>query len=158
MKKIMYTRAEDGGVSIVVPAPKEDIERVLGPISDEQYTRHVWGRSVPSDAINPRYVESIPTNREFRNAWCDVTLEPNVDICLTKAKEIQLAKLRECRNKKLADTDVEFMVKLEKGEDLTIIKQKKQALRDATEPLKNLVVTGYNDPVVLARIKTLGTL
>lgn len=160
MKKIMYTRVEDGGLSIVVPAAKEDIEKVLGPLTQEQYEQHVWERSVPSDAINPRLIDEggIPDTREFRDAWCDATAPATVDISLVKAKDIQLAKMRAERNKKLEATDVEFMVAFEKGEDQTAIKQKKQSLRDATNPLKALSVSGYNDPQVLEQIRTLGTL
>lgn len=160
MKKIMYTRADDGGLSVVIPAPKADIEKVLGSLTQEQYENHVWERSVPSDAINPRYVDAdgLPADREFRNAWCDATPEAKVDIDLKKAKDLQLAKLRLTRNAKLEAADVEFMTKLEKGEDLTAIKDKKQNLRDATEPLKALSVDGYNTKEVLDQIRTLGTL
>lgn len=160
MKKIMFTRADDGGLSVVIPAPKAGIEKVLGPLTQEQYENHVWDRSVPHNAINPRYVdeEGIPSTREFRNAWCDVTPEAKVDIDLVKAKDLQLNKMREERKPKLAASDTEFMLALEKGEDLTAIKAKKKKLRECTDPLKALSVSGYNDPQVLAQIKLLGTL
>lgn len=160
MKKIMYTRVDDGGLSVVVPADKAAIEKVLGPLTQEQYEAHVWERSVPANAINPRYVDEggIPSTREFRNAWCDATPEAKVDISLVKAKDLQLNKMREERKLKLAASDTEFMVALEKGDDLTAIKAKKKKLRDATEPLKALSVSGYNDPQVLSQIKELGTL
>lgn len=160
MLKIMYTRPDDNGLSIIIPADKEDIEKVLGPLTEEQYRQHVWERSVPSWAINPRYVDEdgLPADREFRNAWCDATPDAKVDIDLKKAKDLQLTKLRDVRNAKLAAADIEFMTKLEKGDDLADIKKKKQKLRDATEPLKALVVDGYNDKEVLAQIKSLGTL
>ena len=160
MKKIMYTRAEDNGLSIIIPADKADLEKVLGPLTEEQYDQHVWERSVPPNAINPRYVDEdgLPANREFRNAWCDATPDAKVDIDLKKAKDLQLTKLRSTRNEKLTQADVEFMTKLEKGEDLTAIKAKKQKLRDATEPLKALSVEGYNTKEVLDQIRTLGTL
>jgi len=159
MKKIMYTRADDGGLSVVIPAPKADIEKVLGSLTQEQYENHVWERSVPPNAINPRYVDidGLPSTREFRNAWCDVTPEAKVDIDLVKAKDLQLNKMREERKPKLEASDTEFLLALEKGEDLTAIKAKKK-LRDTTDPLKALSVSGYNDPQVLAQIKLLGTL
>lgn len=160
MKKIMYTRVEDGGLSIVIPAEKSDIEKVLGPLTQEQYEQHVWQRSVPDTAVKPRHIDEggIPATRDFRNAWCDVTDPATVDICHIKAKEVQLAKMRAERNAKLDLADKEFMAKFEKGEDTTEIKKKKQDLRDATNPLKALSVSGYNDPLVLEQIKTLGTL
>jgi hypothetical protein len=66
--------------------------------------------------------------------------------------------MREERKPKLEASDTEFLLALEKGEDLTAIKAKKKKLRDTTDPLKALSVSGYNDPQVLAQIKLLGTL
>jgi hypothetical protein len=158
--KIMYTRPEDGGVSIVVAAPKEAIEKVLGPLTQEQYEAHVIERSIPEGAINVRAIEDdgIPVDREFRNAWVDVTPEAKVDIDLVKAKELKLAELRRARDVELAKLDKQFMIALERGEDLGAIKARKQELRDATDPLKALHVEGVNDDSVIARIKELAVL
>lgn len=158
--KIMYTRLEDGGLSIVVPATKEAVEKVLGTLTDLEYKAHVWERSVPEGAINARYVvdEGIPSDREFRNAWCDTSPEAVVDIDLSKAKDLKLTELRAVRNTKLDKLDKEFMAALEKGEDLEGIKVKKQILRDFTEELKALPVEGVNDPEVLDMIRYLVTI
>lgn len=51
MLRYSYTRP-DGGVSVVCAAPKEHIERVLGPLTDAQYVAHVKERSIPADATN----------------------------------------------------------------------------------------------------------
>jgi hypothetical protein len=158
--KIIYTRPDDGGLSVVIAAPKADIEKVLGPISQEHYENLVWLQSVPAGAINARVVSDsdIPANREFRNAWADVSESTTVDVDLAKAKEIKLAALRQLRNERLDALDKDFILALEKGEDLSNIKTKKQALRDATEPLKGLQVSGFNDEDVLQQIRTLGEL
>jgi hypothetical protein len=69
--KYAYTRP-DGGVSIVHAAPKEHIERVLGPLTDEAYEAHVVERSIPADATNVTKLPddwTPPDDRTFRDAW-----------------------------------------------------------------------------------------
>ena len=158
--KVMYTRPEDLGVSIVTAAPKADIEKVLGPLTPERYEAHVMERSVPADAINPRRItdDAIPADREFRNAWVDVTAAAKVDIDLIKAKDLKLVELRAARDAELAELDKGFMIALERGEDLEAIKARKQELRDVTEPLKNLQVSGVNNKATLNQIKALAIL
>lgn len=160
MKKIVYTRPDDGGLSVVSPLSKEAVERVVGPMTQEEYIKHVWDVSVPKDAVNPRYVEegSIPSNREFRNAWADISKDDKVNIDVAKAKEVKLAELRHVRNLELEKLDKEFLVALEIGDALGPIKLRKQALRDSTEPLKALEVSGIDDEVVLDQIRVLGRL
>ena len=162
MKKILYTRP-DGGVSIVVPTPKKDLERVLGSLTDIEYEDHVRQRSIPIDAINVRDIDDsdLPSDREFRNAWVDVTPESTIDLDCTKAKDIQLGKLRRERDAELEKLDKEFMIALERADNdkIAAIKLKKQNLRDATNPLKALDTNGkINDTVTLDRIRTLGSL
>lgn len=134
MKKIVFTRPEDGGVSIIVPAPKKDLERVLGPLTEEQYKAHVIERSIPRNAIKVREIDDqdLPNDRYFRNAWTDEFDTPTIDIHPEKAKEIKLNVFRELRKPLLESLDVEFVRALEKGEDTTAISAKKQALRDVT--------------------------
>lgn len=158
--KVMYTRPEDRGLSIVTAAPKADIEKVLGPLTQEQYEAHVMERSVPDGAINVKRItdENLPSTREFRDAWVDVTDDNNVNIDLAKAKEVKLAEVRAKRNAELEKLDKEFLVALEIGDALGPIKLRKQALRDSTEPLKALEVSGIDDEVVLDQIRVLGRL
>lgn len=70
--KIVYTR-EDGGLTVVTAAPKVHIMRDLGleEMTDTQYQDFVWEKSVPSDAIDPRWIEDnlIPGDRTKRNGW-----------------------------------------------------------------------------------------
>lgn len=158
--KIMYTRPDDGGVSIVVALPKEDIERVLGPLTQDEYEQHVIERSIPSDAINVKTIsdDDIPADREFRNAWVDATEDTKINIDLARAKELKLQELREKRDVLLQKTDTAFLIALEEQKDLTEIKAEKERLRDITNPLKNLAVSGVDDEAVLAKIKELSTL
>lgn len=152
----------DGGISILSVSSKEDIERILGPISDEEYTKHVLEKSVPKGAINPRVIDDngIPESREFRDAWSDVTPEAVIDIDLSKAKDIQLKKLRDERDKELLKTDTDYLAAVANDDAVSFssIKEKKKKLRDATEALKNLQVSGHNDKDVLKKIRDLGAL
>ena len=163
MQKIIYTRADDGGVSIINPSPKERLERVLGTLTEAQYEEHVWTRSVPDDAIDPRYIDDldIPPSREFRNAWCDVTSDPSIDISCSLAKEIQLEKLRLARQEEFVKLG--FGVKFHKEIEDAILspatRKELQRLRDITNPLKELDVSGkINCKETLALIRSLGTL
>ena len=146
MKKIAYTRA-DGGVSIVYPVAKEQIEKVLGPLTEEQYEAHVRERSIPSDALNVHDFndESFLADREFRDAW--VSDGKTISHDLEKARDIQLKRIRLAREPKLEALDKEFMLAVEKGDDSkrNEAAAAKQALRDITEPLKALVPTSIED-------------
>ncbi len=162
MKRFIYTRLDDGGLSVVTPLPKEYIEELLGPMSEEAYEAHVLEQSIPDGVTSWRFIEDtdIPASREFRNAWADITLDPTVDIDAAKARDLKLAELRDERNKVLASTDVDFMKALESGDQTSLnsIKEKRQALRDATDPLKNLDISGAADEALLSEIKSLAIL
>lgn len=157
----MYTR-HDGGLSIVIPVPKEAVERLLGSLTDEAYEAHVFSKSVPEDAIEPRYIDDadIPADREFRNAWADISTEAKVDIHHGEAKKIALEKLRLARKEKFIELG--FPYHLDESVEAYIVPEatraKLKALREATDPLKNLKVSGHSDPEVLEKIKELGTL
>jgi hypothetical protein len=156
MKKILFKNKENG-VSIVIPATKSKIEEVLGPLTNEEYEAHVVKRSIP-DGTPYRFLEDtdIPLDREFRDAWCDMTELSRIDIDCEKARDISLSSLRSKRNAMLDDLDKIFMKKLEQGADLAEIKTQKQNLRDITIPLKELSVAGkINDDLLLAEIKRL---
>lgn len=116
MKRIIYTRPEDGGLSIVIPA-----------ISMEE----VW-KCIPADAINPVEVDTaiIPSDRAFRNAW-----EHGVDkvqVNMEKAKAIHLNSIRAARNAKLSALDIETMKAVGKGDAAAMseVEAAKQMLRD----------------------------
>lgn len=159
MKKILYTRP-DGGISIVIPAPIEHLRRTRPKMTVEEYEARVRERSIPADAINVRDISDadLPSSREFRDAWCDITPESKIDIDCTKAKEIAIAQLRERRNAKLEATDKLYMQALEANDTtkLNELKTVRQQLRDATEPLKALDTLGkVNDETLLTQIRQL---
>ncbi len=142
--RVLYSRA-DGGVSVVNAACKSDIEKVLGPLSDDEYAKHVWECSVPKDAVN---AVELPDDyqlpeREFRNAWKQNDTEVTHD--LEKARAIQLDKIRIAREPALAALDKEFMQCLEKNIPIDDVSKKKQALRDITEHLKSMDLFSIND-------------
>lgn len=162
MKKIIYTN-EDGSVSIVIPAPKADIEKVLGPLDEEAYKNFVIQKSIPQTASNVREIdeEDIPPTREFRQAWCDVSEASHIDIDCQKAKDIVLCKLR--TERQALFEELGFPTKLNSELEGAIIgketRDKLKVLREATEPLKQLDCEGViNDDTVLEKIKKLGVL
>jgi len=146
MKKIAYTRA-DGGVSIVCPLPKSEVEVVLGAMTDSEHDEHVWATSVPVNAVDAVYIENaaIPADREFRAAF--KLNGKSIAFDLVKAKELQLEKIRQARAPKLLALDTDFMLALENGDEAKKLEvvSAKQALRDITEPLKALVPTSIED-------------
>lgn len=148
MQKIMYTRANDGGVSILTPTAKENIERDLGvSLSDIEY-ENIIRSSIPADALTPVDIEEdiIPKEEEmFYKAWKQNN--DKIDIDLNIAKDIQLDRMRKERDPLLAALDVEY-VKADEQEDVTRkdeIKTEKQRLRDITEPLKAMVPESLDD-------------
>lgn len=157
--KLIYTRPDDNGVSIVTAASKEHLERVLGPLSDKQYLAEIY-KSIPDTALKIREISDtdIPADREFRDAWCDVTDLFSIDIDNKKVKEIELGRMRVKRNAALDLLDKVAVQVLEDGADLAPVRIKKQALRDATEPLKALNVSGINDEAEMKQIKALAVL
>jgi len=152
---------------IIIEKPRRELrlsrikDELSDPIDHDILFDILVETSVPIASINPKVIDpqQMP-NREFRDAWCDVTPEAKIDIDLVKAKEIQLEKLRVERQQ--AFVDLGFPQKISPEIEEAILsqptKEKLQALRDVTEPLKSLVVEGYNDAAVLQQIRDLGKL
>ena len=160
MKKIIYTTLS-GGVNIVIPTPKEILEKTVGPLLETEYEALVMDRSIKADAINVRPIEDfdIPISREFREAWVDTEPGSQIDINCDKAKDIELGRLRSKRNKLLEETDTAFLIALEQGLPLEDIKAEKQRLRDVTGPLKALdTINKVNDVILLNKIRDLGAI
>lgn len=157
MKKLIYTRL-DGGVSVVIPAPKKGIEDVLGPLTVAEYEAHVLERSIPVDAINIRSIDDtdFPASGEFRNAWEDSQPGTQVDISCEKARDIKLEQMRMERVNLFEAQDKLSIVAMENGDDMTVIKAEKTRLRDITNPLKALGLSGkFNDKTLLKQISEL---
>jgi hypothetical protein len=128
MSKWVYTK-EDGSVHIVIAAKKEDLEKALGPLTQNEYESHVLGKSIPKDALNLRLIndDEIPIDRYFRAAWVD---NGKIEIDMERARKIHLDKLRIIRNKMLSDLDIKYAIAFERNGDHQSIAVKKQELRD----------------------------
>lgn len=124
MRKIIYTRA-DGGMSVVHPVINNN-----ETMTETEAEQRAFDK-LPLDAINPHFIDSIPSDRTFRNAWEDQGV---VQINMEKAREIHKEVLRRLRTPKLAELDVAYMRADEIGDtaEKAIIAAKKQALRDVT--------------------------
>lgn len=76
---------------------------------------------------------TLPTTREFREAWTWTTPDPVIDIDMAKAREVTKRRLRMEREPLLANLDVQFMRNLELGQDNAVVAAEKQRLRDVTK-------------------------
>lgn len=125
------------GVAIVVAAPKADLERVLGRLTEDQYRRHVVERSIPA---GHKYIElkddwTPPDDRTFRGAW---TLDGKaVTVDMPKARKLFLDRVREARVRKLEALDNEWMKATGQGRaaDAVYVETERQALRDLPQTL-----------------------
>jgi hypothetical protein len=121
-KHIIYA-TPDGGVAVVVPAPNCGL--TIEQIMAKDCPQGVSPEIVP--------VETIPSDRTFRNAWAKGL--GRVDVNMEKARGIWMDKIREARNAELAKLDLAYIQADEGGsaqEKLAIAKQK-TALRNIPE-------------------------
>jgi len=130
MRKITFTRP-DGGLSVVHP-----IRNTLGEtlMTDADIEKRAWDK-LPEDAINPQYVEAIPTDRTFRNAW---KYDNGIKVDISRAKDIIKERLRLERKPLLEAQDIAFQRALETGADTLNIVKEKQRLRDITKQVDAL--------------------
>lgn len=96
--------------------------------------------------------DEIPDDRYFRNAWAHDN--GNVDIDIDKARCIHLDVLRQERNRKLQDLDIDMVIALGKQDSPKIeeIEQIKQQLRDMP-PVAIIEMGGINDLDLLKEYK-----
>jgi Phage tail assembly chaperone protein len=146
-KRIVYARP-DGGLSVIIPAPKarlqlwdEDLKAHV-PESDEVFQARIAAKDVPPDAIGvtPCDVAEIPADRSYRDAWClpdagddDCAEETTaVAVRMSKAREIQMGSIRWARDARLAALDVTQQRALVAKNDAEVqrIETVKQELRD----------------------------
>jgi len=69
--KFAYTSV-DGRVSIVHAAPRQNLEKLLGPMTDAHYEQHVRARSIPEDAKDVTRLPDDwkpPSGRDKRDKW-----------------------------------------------------------------------------------------
>lgn len=120
MQKILYQN-DEGGLCIVHPT---------GALSLEETIQKSVPAGVTYQVIDGR---DIPADRTFRNAWMYAGV-PAIAIDMAKAIIIKQDMIRVQRTPLLAALDVEYMMALEKKDEIAAaeIAAKKQALRDAT--------------------------
>jgi hypothetical protein len=109
MKRIIW-QMPDGSISITVPcSPVREGE------SEQEYLDRVASRCKPVGATRIADVEKseIPSDRDFRNAWC---WNGKVDHDITKAAEIHLNRIRVERNARLQELDIEYFKASEAGD------------------------------------------
>ena len=128
--RIIYTNPDDGMVIIIAPAYKSYQ-------TDEETERKVIAQSVPEGVSYRLVTESeyeaevaACSGRVFRDTWEDI--EGTIQVNMSKARDVQMDKIRDVRNKELVALDVPFMKALEDGDTdaQATLKAKKQELRD----------------------------
>jgi len=131
MKHYLLKNA-DGSVQVMIMVPQEE-----GSYSTPEAEIAKWHPDKQKEhqvqswrEIKPAHV---PKDRTFRDAWCDVTQKPTVDIDMTKARDIQRNRLRAMREPKLAALDVEMTRAFADPAKQAAIDAKRQALRDVTK-------------------------
>jgi len=77
-----------------------------------------------------------------------------IKINIDKAKEIQKDKIREARKPLLEKLDVDFVRALEFGNDTAPIATQKQALRDVTNLVTEVEITGTTVDEVTTELKS----
>lgn len=132
MKRIAYIN-DEGGVSVVVPAPKllDEYRRVTGneKATEDDALAWVKAKDAPPGAIEVEAAD-LPDRDEFRPAWTIAVGAVTHD--LAKCRAIHMARIREARDALLAAKDIEHMRADEAG-DVTAkarVAGEKQALRD----------------------------
>ena len=152
--KCIFITQTDGSVHVVHPAPemfdpesrtRQDLASrgVLVDADDNMVMAFIASENVPPD-LEYRFgtTAEIPADRTFRNAWKDGN---GIEIDMPKAREIHMERLRNERNQKLKEADVEFMKAVESGDSKKVqdVSAKKQTLRDMTA---NIDFSGINTP------------
>ena len=133
--RIIYTNPDDGMVIIIAPAYKSYQ-------TDEETERKVIAQSVPEGVSYRLVTESeyeaevaACSGRVFRDTWEDI--EGTIQVNMSKARDVQMDKIRDVRNKELVALDVPFMKALEDGDTdaQATLKAKKQELRDIPQTI-----------------------
>ena len=114
---------DEGGVSVVVPAPGIVMDHLLAVLPSDR----PWSE-VP--------VEQVPSDRTYRNAWVFDHDAKAFSHDMPKAREIHKGFMRAARAPLLSALDVAYARADEKGQagaaDKAQIAAQKQALRDVT--------------------------
>ena len=135
MRRIIYR--QDGGISIVIPAPKsrrknESEQKWLDRIFNKMTPINIIGFKDIDEKINP-----LP-NRRFRNAWSKGSR--GIKVSLAKAKKQVLSEIRTVRDEELTRTDGLMARANEIGTQTEIdeLKIYRQKLRDLPMKVENI--------------------
>ena len=116
-KRIVYSRP-DGGVSVVCPAPAYIAQLMAGGATEDEAITAVQAKDVPPDATNIEVMElaSLPSNREFRNAW----EKPGAGV-----PTVAMSKARDIHAERMAHVQVAEIARLK-------VEERKERLNDNT--------------------------
>lgn len=145
MKSFLLKNA-DGSVQVMHLVQQKD-----GLYSSPEVEIAKWTSQKRAEVQSWREVklEHLPKDRTFRNAWCDVTPTPTVDIDMPKARNIQRERLRALREPKLVALDVEMSRAFNDPAQQKSIEARRQALRDVT---KDPAIERAETPEALAAV------
>lgn len=117
---------------------------------------------VPQDAINFRILQadSIPTSREFREAWCDKLPGDQIDICHEKAKKYKLNLMEKHAEKCKEKLDHQILRSFGNVDIIASLKKKYEEIDRVVNNLEVLDVSqpAYNDERILKQISDLSEL
>lgn len=125
MKDVIVYEMKDGSVGIMTASPEWQ-----GTLDELAF------RDVPTGCpFQVVAAESLPAQRFFRDTWMIDVNTGNVVESLPKARDMFMALIREARNKKLAELDVETIKATGAGDQtrLAAVEAEKEALRDLPE-------------------------
>lgn len=134
--RIIFTRPEDGGVSVIVPAPGVTQAEALASVP----------HGVEYDIVP---MQDIPTDRTFRNAWNRTGKVIGHD--MAKAKDIAHEKRRIARSAEFAPLDIEATIPSKAAQAET----KRQAIRDKYDAMQVDIDAAANVDELKAVISTI---
>ncbi len=149
-----FTYELDGKLCVVHAAPKDHIERMLGPLTDAEYKQHILDRSIPEGAANVSEVKEsdIPSDREYREAWARKGKKP-IHHDMVKARGVHVDKIRQVRAERFPDLDKQWMLAAARHDTKKAdeVEAERQRLRD----LPQTVLTAVNKCATINELKAL---
>lgn len=139
-KCIVFTRASDGGVSVITPAYNDKIGGLAASgKSESDWLDDVAAKSVPADALNIHRCEKddINPSRRFRNAWEQIGVSAPVTN-MNEARVIRINEVRRDRESRFRELDIEYN-RADETDDIErklVIVEAKTKLRDLPETIK----------------------
>lgn len=146
---------------ITTGVDKETLQKEYGKILTDEECYNIILNTIPKEATGIRelsYEEHVNKDRKYRNAWCDVTPDEKINIDMNKAKEIAIDNLRFMRQKSFEELGFKYKLDSSVEEALVSpeVKNKLEALRNITEPLKLLEIKiPYDDDETIEMLNQL---